>query len=75
MAGVKNRIINKNNIYTTKTIVPAVTITPKTLFGKAREMLWYILKYHSGKIWVGVDKGFAVMGLSALPNTSGSQNK
>ena len=38
-------------------------------------MLWYILKYHSGKIWVGVDKGFAVMGLSALPNTSGSQNK
>lgn len=56
-------------------IVPATTINPNSLFGKARGMLWYILKYHSGKIWVGVANGFAAIRLSALPNISGSQNK
>ena len=43
------------------------------MLGEARRQQWWVKEYHSGKVWLGVEGGLAIIGLSQLPKISGSQ--
>ena len=45
------------------------------MLGKTRSKVWNIEKYHSGNVCVGVARGLAAIGLSQLPNKSGSEKR
>lgn len=46
--------------------------TPPNLFGIDRRMAYIHKKYHSGLIWIGVTKGFAIKKFSGSVNRFGS---
>jgi len=47
--------------------------TPPNLFGIERRMAYIHKKYHSGLIWIGVTKGFAIKKFSGSVNKLGSK--
>jgi hypothetical protein len=49
----------------------ASATTPPSLDGIERRMAYANRKYHSGWIWIGVERGFAGLRFSTSPRTSG----
>jgi len=47
-------------------------ITPPNLFGIDRRMAYIHRKYHSGLMWIGVTRGFAIRKFSGSVNRLGS---
>jgi len=47
-------------------------ITPPSLLGIDRKIAYIHRKYHSGLIWIGVTKGFAIKKFSGSVNKFGS---
>jgi len=45
--------------------------TPPSLFGMARRMAYSHRKYHSGLMWIGVTRGFAIRKFSGSANMFG----